>query len=186
MDGRKLRACNPPTPPKPKRQHQQALVGLATGHIGWQSRLGAAGLCWRVAEMLRRWPDDYGTQLSGSFACVYGYIHVFLVWGGKGRVHPPAQTQPIPPTHIHTPLPSKHTSTKPTKPGLYALNALLSKHDDNLQRVLDAGAPAILVRMMRVFWRDLEVLDGAVTAIYVCVRGRGWGELCCVFIHVGV
>ena len=54
--------------------------------------------------------------------------------------------------------------------GLYALNALLARHDANLQRVLDAGAPAVLVRMMRAFWRDLEVLDGAVTAIYVYVR----------------
>ena len=44
----------------------QALVGLATGHPDWQTRLGCAGLCYRVAEILRRWPEDYGTQLSGT------------------------------------------------------------------------------------------------------------------------
>ncbi|KAM3571482.1 hypothetical protein VYU27_006489 [Nannochloropsis oceanica] len=46
----------------------QALVGLATGHPDWQTRLGCAGLCKCVAEILRRWPDDYGIQLSGLYA----------------------------------------------------------------------------------------------------------------------
>ncbi|GAB5030728.1 ring finger [Nannochloropsis oceanica] len=92
----------------------QALVGLATGHPDWQTRLGCAGLCKCVAEILRRWPDDYGIQLSG----------------------------------------------------LYALNALLSRHEANAQRVFDAGAGALLVHMMKAFWRDLDVLDGAVTAVY--------------------
>lgn len=73
---------------------------------------------------------------------------------------------PLPPLPNHSPHPLPH----PIHPGLYALNALLSRHEENLQRVFDAGAPAILVRMMRAFWRDLEVLDGAVTAIYMYVH----------------
>jgi len=32
--------------------------------------------------------------------------------------------------------------------------------------VFDAGAGALLVHMMKTFWKDLDVLDGAVTAVY--------------------
>ncbi|TFJ86993.1 hypothetical protein NSK_001327 [Nannochloropsis salina CCMP1776] len=105
----------------------QALVGLATGHPEWQNRLGLAGLCSRVTESLRQWPDDYGIQLSG----------------------------------------------------LYAINALLSRHEANTQRVFEAGASAILVYMMKTFWRDLDVLDGAITAIY-SLSSRGAVERSCL------
>jgi hypothetical protein len=57
--------------------------------------------------------------------------------------------------------------------GLYALNALLSRHDDNLVRVVDHGAGPLLLHMMRSFWRDLDVLDGAITAVYkLSARGH--------------
>lgn len=65
-----IETTNPPYNNINTHAQQQALVGLATGHVGWQTRLGAAGLCWRVAEMLRCWPDDYGTQLSGAYFSV--------------------------------------------------------------------------------------------------------------------
>jgi hypothetical protein len=57
-----------PPPPRPPAFFLvlQALVGLATGHPEWQNRLGLAGLCSRVTESLRQWPDDYGIQLSGT------------------------------------------------------------------------------------------------------------------------
>ena len=71
---------------------------------------------------------------------------------------------------VHKQNTHTHTHTYLCVSGLYALNALLSRHDENLKRVFDAGAAAVLVQMMRTFWKDLDVLDGAVTAVYKCVR----------------
>jgi len=56
----------------------QALVGLATGHPEWQNRLGLAGLCSRVTESLRQWPDDYGIQLSGTHSSSLTLVPLFL------------------------------------------------------------------------------------------------------------
>lgn len=90
------------TQPPQNNAITQALVGLATGHAGWQTRLGCAGLCWRVAEMLRRWPDDYGTQLSGTLFPPLRPPSPLPV------KHNPPPHQPPHHHHTHTHSPSSH------------------------------------------------------------------------------
>jgi hypothetical protein len=111
---------------------------------GWQGLFGSAGVCALVVDMVRRWPDDYATQLAGRPVCV---CLCACVCGASASVSlPPGSPSPPPQSPPTPPAPPLSRATPPPHPGLYEINALLGKHQPNHRRLFEAGAATVLVR----------------------------------------